>query len=792
MQFARSVATALLLMMAWAPAGAVPPDGSTHFEKSIRPLLVAQCVGCHGPEKQNGGLRLDSRAGLLEGGERGPAIDLMKPGDSLLLRVLRHDGDVKMPPKNKLREAEIAVVKEWLTLGAPWPDSTDIRPASKPATERAVTAEERDYWAFRPVKRPDVPRTESPRHPIDAFLNVKLAAAGLAFADPADKRTLLRRITYDLTGLPPTPDEVETFESDPDPKAYERRVDRLLASPAYGEKWGRRWLDVVRYADSNGMDENLAYVNAWRYRDWVIRRFNEDVPYDRFVREQIAGDLIPGGTDDERHDRIIATGHLVFGPKMIAEDDPVKMRMDIVDEQLDTVGQAFLGLTFGCARCHDHKFDPISAADYYGLAGMFASTKTMQNYKVVAVWNERPLGTPEAKAAVAVFDARLTALQNDVKTAQKPVHAGLLGSAAATARLNRLKSDVAAHEKARPAVPLAMAVEDDKGEDLAIHLRGNHLTLGPVVPRRFPRVLAGDRPLGLGADRSGRKELAEWMASPGHPLTARVMVNRLWAGHFGTGLVRSTDNFGRLGDRPSHPELLDWLAAEFVARGWSIKAMHRLMVTSAAYRQSSVPTPMALATDPDNRLLSHARVRRLDAEEIRDGMLATAGLLDRTAGGQLLNATPRQYVNSTASKNYDGYSIPRRSVYLPVIRSGLFDVFQTLDFPDPSVPNGQRTATTIPTQALFMLNSSLADQTAAALAKFVRAAAMDDVGRVRVAFRRVYARSPTEAERGRVLAFLNADEGEAEAARSSDEREQLTWRGVCRVLLASNEFVFVD
>jgi mono/diheme cytochrome c family protein len=790
----RVVSLSILALVASAPAGAAPPDGSTLFEKSVRPVLVGQCVNCHGPEKKKGGLRLDTRAGLLEGGDRGPAIDPAKPGDSLLLRVLYHDGDVKMPPKNKLRAAEIAAVREWLTLGAPWPDSADVRPAPKPAAERAITAADRDYWAFRPVRRPDVPRN-GPTHPIDAFLSAPLTAAGLAFAVPADRRTLIRRVTFDLTGLPPSPGEVEAFVADADPQSYDRLVDRLLASPAYGEKWGRRWLDVVRYADSNGMDENLAYVNAWRYRDWVIKSLNADVPYDRFVREQIAGDLIPGGPgepDAERHDRIVATGIHVFGPKMIAEDDPVKMRMDIVDEQLDTVGQAFLGLTFGCARCHDHKFDPISAADYYGLAGMFASTKTMQNFKVVAVWNERPLGTPEAKAAVAAFDAKLTKLQSEVKAAQKPVNAGLFGSAAATARLNRLRADVAAHEKARPAVPLAMAVEDDKGEDLAVHLRGNHLTLGPVVPRRFPRVLAGDRPLGLGADRSGRKELADWMASPEHPLTARVMVNRLWAGHFGAGLVRSTDNFGRLGDRPSHPELLDWLAAEFVARGWSMKAMHKLMVTSAAYRQSSVPSPKALATDPDNRLLSHARVRRLDAEEIRDGMLATAGLLDRTAGGQLLKATPRQYVNSTASKNYDGYAIPRRSVYLPVIRSGLFDVFQTLDFPDPSVPNGQRTATTIPTQALFMLNSSIADQTAGVLAKTVRAAASDDDGRVREAFRRVYARPPTAAERTRVFAFLNAEADAADAALSSDEREQLSWRGVGRVLLASNEFVFVD
>ena len=328
-----------------------------------------------------------------------------------------------MPPKSKLPDAEIAAIKEWVRLGAPWPVAAAAA-APAPAGIRGFTPEEKAFWAFQPVRRPAVPKCDDAgsavANPIDAFLLAKLRGAGLAFAPPADKRTLIRRITFDLTGLPPTPAEVDTFLADNSPTAYEALVDRLLASPAYGEKWGRRWLDVARYADSNGMDENLAYVNAWRYRDWVIRSFNADKPYDEFVREQIAGDLIPGGTDAERADRLTATGFLVIGPKMLAEDDPVKMRMDIIDEQLDTLGQAFLGLTLGCARCHDHKFDPIAAADYYGLAGIFYSTKTMKNHSVVAAWNERPIGTPAAQAehekSLAAAKAAVAAAEQRAKT----------------------------------------------------------------------------------------------------------------------------------------------------------------------------------------------------------------------------------------------------------------------------------------------------------------------------------------------------------------------------------------
>jgi mono/diheme cytochrome c family protein len=788
-------ALAALALAALPAAGlAAPPDATAHFEKKVRPLLVEKCVSCHGPDKQKGGLRADSRAALLTGGDRGAALVPGKPEQSLLLRVLAHDGDVKMPPKNKLSSAEIAAVKDWIQSGAPWPDSTTVTVAPKTG-ERVFTPEEKAFWAFQPVRRHAVPEIRNSqstiRNPIDRFLLAKLSDSGLSFAAPADRRTLIRRVTFDLTGLPPTPEEVEAFLKNDAPDAYEKLVDKLLASSAYGEKWGRRWLDVARYADSNGMDENLAYVNAWRYRDWVIKSFNADKSYDQFVREQIAGDLLPGGTDAERADRLIATGFLVIGPKMLAEDDPMKMRMDIIDEQLDTIGQAFMGLTLGCARCHDHKFDPITMGDYYGLAGIFSSTKTMKNYNVVASWNERPLGTPAGAALLADHEKKVAAAKAELAAARKPALAAVAGFAAVPI-VKHYRDKVAAIEKARPPVDEAMAVEDAKGENLKIHLRGNHLTLGADAPRRLPRIVVGEKPLSLGSDRSGRREFAEWLTRPDNPLTARVIVNRVWAGHFGAGLVRSPDNFGRLGERPTHPELLDWLAAEFVANKWSLKHLHRLIVTSAAYRMSSKPDPAAAEKDPENRLLSHFNRRRLDAEEIRDGMLSVSGLLDRTMGGTLLKANPRQYVTSTANRNYEGYATPRRSVFLPVVRSAVYDVLQTLDFPDPSVPNGQRVATTIPTQALLLLNSKLADQTAEAFAKAVLATEGDDAACAREAYRRAYGRTPTAGELEKVLAYLKKSEEAADPKLSGNDRRLLAWRGLCRVLLASNEFVFVE
>jgi cytochrome c553 len=756
-------------------------DPASHFEKKVRPLLAEKCWSCHGSTEQKNGLRLDSRAAVLKGGKSGVAIVPGKPEASLLLSAVRHSDKLQMPPKEKLANAEIAALAEWIRDGAAWPD---------PIPERKFTADEKNYWAFQPVKAlkpPSVKDEKWARTSIDRFILARLEEANFSPAASAQPHDLLRRVTLDLTGLPPTPEEVDAFSKDYaiKPEAtYDALIEKLLASSAYGEKWGRRWLDVARYADSNGMDENLAHANAWRYRDYVIQAFNKDKPFNQFVREQIAGDLLPDGADAERAERLTATGFLVIGPKMLAEDDPVKMRMDIIDEQLDTIGQAFLGMTLGCARCHDHKFDPITQADYYGLAGIFYSTKSMQNYSVVARWHERRIPSPTTDVLFADYERDLATAQNAIDRAD----AGFASAVVGPAIISSFRAKIRAIEKARPPATETMAVEDGKIEDLRVHLRGNHLTLGVNAPRRFPTILAGDKQTPMANDRSGRLEFANWLASRDNPLIARVIVNRIWLGHFGQGLVRSPDNFGRLGERPTHPELLDYLAAEFVRSGWSMKQLHRLILHSATYQQSSSNPQSAIrkpqSKDPDNRLLWHFNRRRLDAEELRDGMLAVSGLLDRKMGGTLLTVANRAYVTSTASRNYDGYNTPRRSVYLPVVRSAVNEVLQTYDFPDPSTPSGLRSTTTVPSQALMMLNSALVDQTAEAFAQSLLSIMTSDSARVVEAYRRTYGRIPDDREVERMLAYL--------AKAGADGKQLEAWRGLCRVLFASTEFAFVE
>jgi hypothetical protein len=416
----------------------------------------------------------------------------------------------------------------------------------------------------------------------------------------------------------------------------------------------------------------------------------------------------------------------------------------------------------------------------------------MRSYGVVAQWHERPISPPDVVAALATHDKAVAAARAELAVAETPANAAVLGLASVAARSAPLRTRLVTLEKSRPAVEEVMAVEDDKGQNLRIHLRGNHLTLGPEASRRFPRILASDTPLSLSTDRSGRRELAEWMTRPDHPLIARVIVNRVWAGHFGAGLVRSPDNFGRLGERPTHRELLDWLAAELVQAKWSLKHLHRLIVTSATYRQSTRHDASAFLKDPENKLLWRFNRHRLDAEELRDALLAVSGRLDRTMGGSLLTVPNRQYVTGTGNRNYEGYASTRRSVYLPVIRSAVYDVLQTFDFPDPSVPNGQRATTTIPTQALMLLNSPFADQSAEALAKSLLALPCDDAGRVREAYRRVYGRTPTSAELDKVTAYLRKSEQAADPKFTPESRRLQAWRGLCRVLFASNEFVFVE
>ena len=793
----------LLSAVLSADNGAAAPTAEQvkFFETSVRPVLVEHCHKCHGEKKQWASLRLDSRDAVLRGGDSGPAVVPGKPAESLLIRAVKHDEDVSaMPEDGKLSDRQIADLVRWVEMGVPYPEPV----------KTAGRTRDKNHWAFQPPAAQPLPAVKNAawlKSAVDAFVLARLEAASLSPAAAADKGTLIRRVTFDLTGLPPTPEEIEKFLAADEPDAFERLVDRLLASPAYGERWGRHWLDVARYADSNGLDENVAHGNAWRYRDYVVASFNRDKPFDRFIVEQLAGDLLPAEGQQQRHEQLIATGFLAIGPKVLAEVDEAKMQMDIIDEQIETTGRALMGMTFGCARCHDHKFDPVDTADYYGLAGIFKSTRAMENYKKVAKWHENPLPSPEADAIKAEYDAKVKAQQQAigalVAKADEQVRKEKAGAAlpdkleplygeATKAELKKMRDELTTLEKNPPELPSAMGTTEDQVMDVAIHIRGNPLKLGDVVPRHTPPVMRGPSPPQFGSSGSGRLELAQWLADPQHPLTGRVIVNRAWRWHFGHGIVRSVDNFGLLSEPPTHPELLDWLARRLTDSGWSLKGLHRLLVNSSTYQQSSVPANATLAADPENRLFGRANVRRLEAEEFRDALLAVGGQLDRTFGGSLLTVKNRGYFFDHTSKDLTDYNSRRRTLYLPVVRNNVYDVLQLLDFPDPAIPSGDRSASTVAPQALLMLNSDLVMQSADELAaRLVRESDSDEQRLARL-YWLAYGRQATVAERSASVAFL-ADVEKSLAASEPDaaRRRQQAWAALCQTVVAANEFIYV-
>jgi hypothetical protein len=526
--------------------------------------------------------------------------------------------------------------------------------------------------------------------------------------------------------------------------------------------------------------------------------------------EQLAGDLLPAATQTERHEQLIATGFLAIGPKVLAEVDEAKMQMDIVDEQIDTLGRAVMGLTLGCARCHDHKFDPIDTADYYGLAGIFKSTRAMENYKKVARWHENVLSTPATDTIKAHYDAQLATAKKSIDTfvaeADEKVRRSFSSGAAvpgelesaypaeAKAELKKLRNDLAQLQKNPPDLPSAMGAAEDHVTDEAIHIRGNPIKLGNVVPRHVPAVLRGPATPHFTSSHSGRQELAQWLIDPQHPLTGRVIVNRLWRWHFGAGLVRSTDNFGVLGETPSHPDLLDWLARRLVSDDWSLKAMHRLILASSTYQQNSSPHPTPLTQDPENWLFSRASVRRLEAEAVRDSLLSVSGRLETSIGGSLLKVKNRGYFFDHTSKDLTDYNSHRRSLYLPVVRNNVYDIFQLLDFPDPAIPTGDRSTTTIAPQALLMLNSDLVVQAATDLAERLEAEAMSDTDRLQRLYLLAYGRSATASEIAANTEFLSVAQRTLSASESESDQikcRQRAWSAICQTIFAANEFVYV-
>lgn len=780
------------------------------FETNVRPVLANYCYKCHGPEKQKGDLRLDSFDALRKGGTTGPAFVAGRPEESLLLTAIAYkDDSLKMPPSEKLADRHIAALTQWIKMGAPYPAGQAATVAGSALDLEAG----RNFWSFKPPVEPPLPTVRNtgwPQSPIDHFVLAKLEESGLNPVPAADKRSLIRRATFDLTGLPPAPAEIEAFLADNSPDAFSRVVDRLLASPHYGERWGRHWLDVARYADSNGLDENVVYGNAWRYRDYVVAAFNRDKPYDQFVLEQIAGDLLPPAEDlPTRHERLIATGFLALGPKVLAEVDEQKMEMDIIDEQIDTVGRAFLGLTLGCARCHDHKFDPINTEDYYALAGIFKSTRTMEHFKKIAKWHENPLLTEQLTATQAAFDQQVAgakaAVQKFIDEANERLKAAATPpgklpdkpeeaySKETKAELARMRAELAKLTAAAPDLPSAMGAAEGQVTDVAVHIRGSHLTLGKVVPRRFPEVFAGRTPTTFDPRHSGRLEFAQWLVGREHPLTSRVMVNRIWREHFGQGLVRSTDNFGKLGELPTNPPLLDWLAMHFMNSGWSMKALHRLIMLSSVYQMSSTYDARAAEVDPENSLLWRMDARRLEAEEIRDALLAVSGGLDVTMGGTILPLKNRAYVFDHTSKDATRYDSHRRALYLPVIRNNVYDVFQLFDFADPGVLNGNRATTTVAPQALFMMNSDLVTEASEKLASLLwETQSADDASRFNLLYLTAYGRPATDRELARARSYLAAFDRDLDGKEADPlKRRQQAWSWLCQTVMAANEFVYV-
>jgi hypothetical protein len=827
-------ALCVILLAAAAPSRSAPADADTAFELKVRPVLAGACFRCHGGDKVSGGLRVDSREALLRGGDSGPAIVPGDPGGSLLVQAVRRTHErLRMPPDKPLPGPAADDLAAWVRQGAPWPAAAAARPFAAPR-----------HWAFQPVRAaaPPPDPTGWAGHPVDRFIAAGLRACGLRPVAPADKRTLLRRVTFDLTGLPPTPEEVDDFLADASPGAYGRVVERLLASPAYGERWGRHWLDVARYADTAGDNADYPVPEARLYRDYVVDAFNADKPYDQFVREQLAGDLLAGRGPPEKYaERVTATGFLALSRRYATA--PYELWHLTLEDAVDTTGQAFLGLTLRCARCHDHKFDPVSQKDYYALYGVFAATTfpyAGSEELVTKGFNRQhfaPLVPPaEAAPLLGAYRKRVEQLQAQIQDAPKgdslvrraeELRRQADGLRKQIAEKQGKKQDVAALERqaadldrqraeaerqhrdglgrlkaelrelqrrgAPPGLPVAYAVSDGKPVVQPLHRRGEPGDPGPPVPRGVPQFLAGPRPACWPEDGSGRLPLADWVASPDNPLTARVMVNRVWQHHFGRGVVGTPSNFGLRGEPPTHPELLDWLADRFVRGGWSVKALHRLIVSSKTYQLSSAHDEADAAADPANRWYWRFDRRRLDAEALRDALLAVGGRLDRARPGPHPFPPPGEWGWTQHSSFKAVYPSDCRSVYLMTQRLQRHPYLALFDGPDANQSTGRRPSSTVPLQALFLMNSPFVRAQAEAFADRLLAAAPDPARRVDRAHLWAYGRpaSPEEVEKG--VAYVRRYAGElARAGAAGAGREREAWASYARVVLTANEFLYVD
>ncbi|MFN7920264.1 MAG: DUF1553 domain-containing protein [Bryobacteraceae bacterium] len=905
----------ITLALAVASFAAAQPS-SDFFESKIRPVLAEKCYACHSAKVKNpmGGLRLDE-----------PLPD-DRTRKRVLLAVSYTDPALRMPPTGKLSDDSIADLRRWIEMGAP-----DPRQASATAANRGSIdyRKGREFWAFQQPKAVEPPSGNG--NPIDRFLEAKRREKGIKAAPPADKAAWLRRVRYDLTGLPPSAAEIAEFLADTSPNAYRTVIDRLLDSPSYGERQARHWLDLVRFAETNGHEFDNDKLDSWRYRDYVIRAFQQDVPYDQFIREHIAGDLIAKprrSADGSILESPLGTGVYWFGEVLNSATDSVKSRADRVDNQIDVFGKAFLGLTLACARCHDHKFDPIATEDYYALAGVMHSTYvreavidsperaaaiarakrdvaslraklaptpaaapvksklrdgdilfedfdkpsyegwatsghafgsapqagiadsfgaaterlagslTSKKFTMPKLWvHIRMAGTPTDTRLRDNTPLRVTVVADDYKSIYFTVKQGKQGFHWVTQRMTKeigracyfeivdrsrdghiavdrivlsdhdtppadepgataptpataaiVSADETAALQARiteletrfPESSWGMLSQDEDPHDVRLHLRGSHQNLGDPVPRHFLRIMAGDNPETF-RNGSGRLEVADWIASARNPLTARVMVNRIWKQHFGQGLVRTADNFGKTGERPTHPELLDWLALEFIKSGWSVKAMHRAMLLSDAYRMASTEDPKTAQADPRNELLHHMPVRRLEAEAIRDAILAVSGSLRMIPYGPSVKPHISKYQDGRGkpeSGPLDGDG--RRSIYLQVRRNFITPMFLAFDYPPPISTIGSRGSSTVPSQALLMLNNEFIAGEARRWAERMIAESTDPAQRIERMYLDAFGRAPETWERKETLAFVDRKQDAAEA-----------WTNLAHVLINTAEFIYV-
>lgn len=783
---------------------------------------------------------MDARGALLDGGIRGPAIVPGDPDSSQLIQAVRYE-NLEMPPAGRLSEGQIEVLVKWVEMGAPWPD-LEVAGGGKTSDGQTKLAANQSHWAWNSVQKASPPPVRSknwPADPIDNFILRKLEAEGLTPSLEANRYTLLRRVYFDLIGLPPKPEDIESFVTDDSELAFEKVVDRLLKSPGFGERWGRHWLDLTSYADNLGQGRRIPAREAWRYRDYVINALNSDKPYDRFVQEQISGDVLPWKTDDQRREQVVATGFLAIGPWAVVDSDKEKLRMDVVDHQLDTVGRALQGLTLGCARCHDHKFDPIPTREYYALAGIFRSTRTLNRRmsggfsdvnrvllpETPSELRKRALATEEYQQSLDRFLSEyetVEAEKNHLIDQQKALEEA--GDETKETlekefkeidkKLKQAKDRIRLLEFRRPGPPMAIAVQDrEVPKDCRVNVGGDPHNLGEEVPRGFLSVASPAKAGRIDSHRnlkglyegfqksSGRLELAEWLIDPQNRLLARVMVNRIWHHLFGAGLVRTVDNFGAGGEPPSHPKLLDYLATRFVEQGWSIKGMIREIVLTRTYRQASSHNLKGDEVDPDNRLLWRANRRRLEAEAYRDSVLAISGALDRTRGGPTLPLDIPESIelgfptalNQDAKVN-DKF-LYRRTIYLPSLRKNQLpqlDLLNLFDFADPDQTIGARSITTVPTQSLFLMNSPFLREQALLTARtLLESGGPDDHGRVSGFHLQALNRPATKQEVTRALEFIaNFEEKLGRLPEAPENPRLKAWARYCHSVFASNEFLF--